>query len=290
MMDNNFKMRLRSMGSCFHKVWKNPSGKAGIILVGLMILLAVLASALSPYQPLEMYPEHRLEGPSLRHPFGTDEFGRDLLSRILHGARISIRTGVCSILLATVVGVNIGLLAGYYGKWFDSVSMRLMDAVISFPATLLAVVVIAIMGTGSFSALLAIAIVNIPSFARLTRANVLGEKAKGYVEANHALGAGDMRIMYLEIFPNIVSTLFVQITVSIASAILLESALSFLGLGTPPPAPSWGSMLSTGKNFLLYAPWYVIFPGIALTVLITGLYLLGDGLRDVFDPRRSGLY
>lgn len=289
-MKEGLTLKLVSIRSCIYKVWKNPSGKAGMILVGVMVLLAIFASVLSPYSPLEMIPDHRLEKPSFQHVLGTDEFGRDLLSRILYGARISIRTGICSVLLAAFIGVNIGLIAGYYGRWFDNISMRLMDAVISFPATLLAVVVIAIMGTGSFSAMLAIAIVNIPSFARLTRANVLGEKTKGYVEANHAIGAGNVRIMYLEIFPNIVSTLFVQITVSIASAILLESALSFLGLGTPPPAPSWGAMLSTGKNFLLYAPWYVIFPGIALTVLITGLYLLGDGLRDVFDPRRSGLY
>lgn len=289
MTNTNIKNRslMGKVSQGIKKIWGNPSGRSGLILVLLMLGIAAFASVISPYDPLVMSELHRLEGPSLKHLMGTDEFGRDILSRIFYGARLSIQTGVISVIFAAFVGINIGIIAGYCGRWFDSISMRLMDAIISFPATLLAVVMIAIMGTGPFSAMFAIGIVNIPSFARLARANVLTEKNKGYVEAAHSIGSKKFRIMYFEIFPNILSTLFVQITVSIANAILLESALSFLGLGAPPPAPSWGAMLNSGKNFLLYSPTYAIFPGIALTMLITGLYLLGDGLRDIQDPRSS---
>lgn len=271
----------------FLTLWRSRSGKIGLILLFVILALALTAPLLTKYGPLEMNTGPRLEGPSLEHLMGTDEYGRDLFTRILYGARSSIATGVGSVLLAAVAGINIGLLAGYFGRLLDNVSMRLMDAIISFPATLLAIVVIAILGRSSLSAMIAIAIVNVPSFARLTRANVIRERNSGYVSACRSLGYSRARIMYQEILPNIQSTLFVQLTVSIAAAILLESALSFLGLGNPPPAPSWGSMLSTGKDYLLYTPWYVIFPGCALTWLITGLYLLGDGIRDVFDPRQS---
>lgn len=268
-------------------LWRSRSGRIGLILIALILLLALMAPVLTAYGPLDMNTGPRLSGPSLEHPMGTDEYGRDQFTRILYGARSSVVTGVSSVLIAALVGINIGLLAGYFGKLLDNISMRLMDAIISFPATLLAIVVIAILGTSSFSAMIAIAIVNIPSFARLTRANVIRERNSAYVSACRSLGYSRFRIMYQEILPNIQSTLFVQLTVSIAAAILLESALSFLGLGNPPPAPSWGAMLSTGKDYLLYTPWYVIFPGLTLTLLITGLYLLGDGIRDVFDPRRS---
>mgnify|MGYP000847435406 FL=1 len=270
------------------KLWRSRSGRAGIILCSLIVLAAFCAPLITLYNPLEMGVGTRLSGPSGQHPMGTDEYGRDIMTRILYGARISIVAGVGAVLIASFVGVNTGMVAGYFGGALDSVLMRIMDAIISFPATLMAIVVIAIIGTNSLSSILAIAIVNIPTFARLTRANVLSEISKGYVEANRALGFSHTRIMYQEILLNVLSTLFVQITVSIANAIMLESALSFLGLGNPPPAPSWGSMLSTGKDYMLYAPTYAIFPGLSLTVLIVGLYLLGDGLRDVFDSRQSG--
>lgn len=260
------------------------AARIGAAIVCLIVLMAITAPVISPCDPLEMDESARLVKPNAEHIMGTDEYGRDIFSRILYGARTSIMIGVCSVLMAAVIGVNIGLIAGYTSRIFDAISMRLMDAVIAFPATLLAVVIIAIAGTGSMSAMLAIAIVNIPAFARLTRSTILSEKNKLYVESEKAIGAGAVRILYREMLPNILSTLFVQITVSIANAILLESALSFLGLGTPPPAPSWGAMLSTGKNFILYSPTYVVFPGLVLTLLIIGLYLLGDALRDFFDP------
>ena len=269
------------------KFTKNKAALAGMVIILFIAFVAIFAPIISGYDPLAMNENERLLAPSSAHLMGTDEFGRDIFSRIAYGARTSFSIGIISIAIASVIGINIGLISGYFGSVIDSISMRLMDAIIAFPATLFAVVVIAIMGTGSFSAILAISIVSIPAFARLTRANVLAERNKGYVDAEKALGAGSWRIMYIEILPNILSTIFVQITVSIASAILLESALSFLGLGTPPPSPSWGAMLSTGKDFLLYSPTYVIFPGLALTILITGLYLLGDGLRELLDPKKS---
>lgn len=276
------------MANIAAKLWKSKSGRAGIILCSIIVLAAIFAPLITLYDPLEMGVGPRLNGPSGKHLLGTDEYGRDILTRILYGARTSIVAGVGAVFIASFIGVNTGMIAGYFGGATDSLLMRIMDAIISFPATLMAIVVIAIIGTNSLSSILAIAIVNIPTFARLTRANVLSETSKGYVEANRALGFSHGRIMYQEILPNVLSTLFVQITVSIANAIMLESALSFLGLGNPPPAPSWGSMLSVGKDYMLYAPTYAIFPGLSLTILIVGLYLLGDGLRDVFDSRQSG--
>jgi peptide/nickel transport system permease protein len=203
------------------------------------------------------------------------------------GARTSLSVGFVSIALAAVSGTSMGLVAGYLGGGLETLIMRLCDVLLAFPAILLAIVILAILGPSSLNAMLAVAIVNVPAFARLTRANVLAEKHKDYVLATEALGARMGRIMFVTILPNTMATLLVQITISIAGAVLLESALSFLGLGTPLPAPSWGSMLSTGRAYLQEAPWYGVFPGLAITLLVMGLYLLGDGLRDALDPRRQ---
>jgi peptide/nickel transport system permease protein len=268
---------------------RHRSGMVGLFITLTLIVVAVLAPVLAPYDALEMHPAERFKPPSQAFPLGTDEFGRDILSRILMGARISLTVGLVSIGIATVIGVVVGLIAGYQGGWFDTISMRLFDALLAFPAILLAIVIVAVIGAGATSALLAVAIVSIPAFARLTRANVLCERAKDYVLASRAVGAGQGRIIFRGILPNSVATLLVQITVAIAGAVLLESALSFLGLGISPPAPSWGSMLSVGRGYLVQAPWYGIFPGLAITLLVMGLYLLGDGLRDALDPRRQKL-
>ncbi len=265
------------------------SGMVGLIITLVIIILALLAPWLTLYDELEMHAADRFHPPSAAYPFGADEFGRDIYSRILIGSRNSLSVGVISILVATVVGVAIGLVSGYESGWFDTLMMRFFDALLAFPAILLAIVVSAVLGPGAFTAMLAIAIVNIPAFARLTRANVLAEKEKDYIEAARAIGAKPARIIFNAILPNVLATLLVQVTVSIAGAILLESALSFLGLGTPLPAPSWGSMLSVGRGYMPFAPWYSIFPGLAITLLVMGLYLLGDGLRDVLDPRRQKL-
>jgi peptide/nickel transport system permease protein len=268
---------------------RNRSGLVGLFITVVLIILALLAPALAPYNELEMHPDARFAPPSAAYPFGTDEFGRDILSRILIGSRISFSVGLVSIGIATVVGVVIGLIAGYTGGWFDTIMMRIFDALLAFPAILLAIVILAVLGAGAFTVMLAVAIVNIPAFARLTRANVLVQKEEDYVEAARAVGAQSGRIIFRHILPNVVSTILVQITVAIAGAVLLEASLSFLGLGTPLPAPSWGSMLSIGRAYLPQAPWYGIFPGLAITLLVMGLYLLGDGLRDALDPRRQKL-
>lgn len=273
----------------FYALLRHRSGMVGLIIIVAMGLIAVFAPILAPYDPLIMHTEDRFHPPSATYPFGTDEFGRDILSRVLIGTRLAFTVGMVSVGVATLVGVAVGLVAGYAQGKFDSITMRFFDALLAFPAILLAIVILAVLGPGSLNAILAIAIVTIPAFARLTRANVLVEKNKDYVEAARAIGAKPDRIIFRNIFPNTVSTILVLITVSLASAVLLESALSFLGLGTPPPAPSWGSMLSVGRGYLPIAPWYSIFPGLAITLLVLGFYLLGDGLRDALDPRRQKL-
>ena len=268
---------------------RHRSGMVGLIIIFVMGLIALFAPILAPYDPLEMHAQDRFHPPSATYPFGTDEFGRDILSRVLVGSRVAFTVGMVSVGVATLVGVTVGLIAGYAQGKFDAVIMRIFDALLAFPAILLAIVILAVLGPGSLNAILAIAIVTTPAFARLTRANVLVEKNKDYVEAARAIGSKPNRIIFRNIFPNTVSTILVLITVSLAAAVLLESALSFLGLGTPLPAPSWGSMLSIGRGYLAFAPWYSIFPGLAITLLVMGFYLLGDGLRDALDPRRQKL-
>ena len=266
---------------------RHRSGMVGLIIIVAMGIIALFAPMLAPHDPLQMYAEDRFHAPSAKYLFGTDEFGRDIFSRVLVGARLAFTVGMVSVGVATIVGVTLGLIAGYEQGKFDAIIMRFFDALLAFPAILLAIVILAVLGPGSFNAILAIAIVTIPAFARLTRANVLVEKNKDYVEAARAIGARPIRIIFYNIFPNTVPTILVLITISLAAAVLLESALSFLGLGTPPPAPSWGSMLSIGRGYLPIAPWYSIFPGLAITLLVMGFYLLGDGLRDALDPRRQ---
>jgi peptide/nickel transport system permease protein len=268
---------------------RHRAGMVGLVITVMLVLVAIFAPLLAPYDELAMHAEDRFHPPSPTYYFGTDEFGRDIFSRIVIGSRVSLSVGLISIAIATVIGVAIGLAAGYEAGWFDTLTMRFFDALLAFPAILLAIVILAVLGPGATTAMLAVAIVNIPAFARLTRANVLVEKEKDYVLASRALGSRPGRILFRSILPNVMATLLVQITVSIAGAILLEAALSFLGLGTPLPAPSWGSMLSIGRGYLSQAPWYGIFPGLAITLLVMGLYLLGDGLRDALDPRRQKL-
>jgi peptide/nickel transport system permease protein len=268
---------------------RHRSGMIGLAITLVLLVVAILAPVLVPYDPLEMHPKDRFQPPSTTYLMGTDEFGRDIMSRIIAGSRISFAVGLVAIAIAVLIGVTVGLLAGYEAGRFDTVSMRFFDALLAFPAILLAIVILAVLGAGSFSVMLAVAIVNIPAFARLTRANVLAEKERDYVLASRSVGARPTRIMFRGLLPNTVSTLLVQITVAIAGAVLLEASLSYLGLGPPPPAPSWGSMLSVGQGFLQIAPWYGIFPGLAITLLVMGLYLLGDGLRDALDPRRQKL-
>ena len=266
---------------------RHRTGMAGLILILVMLTLALAAPALAPHDPLIMQTADRFSPPSAAHPMGADEFGRDIFSRLLYGGRVAFGVGGISVALALVVGVAVGAVAGFVQGWFDAVSGRILDALLAFPAILLAIVILAVLGPGVFNAVLAVAIVNIPVFARLARANVLAEKHKDYVLAARAVGAPGSRVLFLTILPNSLATIIVQVTVSFAGAVLLESSLSFLGLGVPLPDPSWGSMLSIGRNYMSQAPWYSIAPGLAIMALVLGVYLLGDGLRDVLDPRRQ---
>ncbi len=274
-------------GAAMRALLRHRSGMVGLTITVALFAVALMAPALAPYDPLEMHTVDKLAPPSATYPLGTDEFGRDILSRVLYGGRVAFKVGGISIFLAAIVGVTVGLIAGYEAGTFDTVTMRFFDALLAFPAILLAIVILAVLGAGVFNAMLAVAIVNVPIFARLARANVLTEKHKEYVDAARAIGARPTRILFRTILPNSVATIIVQVTVSFAAAVLLESSLSFLGLGVPLPAPSWGSMLSIGRGFMAYAPWYPIFPGLAIMLLVLGVYLLGDGLRDVLDPRRQ---
>lgn len=266
---------------------RHRGGMIGLTITLLMLLVALFSPWLAPHDPLTMQTADRFASPSAQYPLGADEFGRDIFSRLLDGGRIAFGVGGISVALAAVIGVAIGAVAGYVQGWFDAVSMRILDAVIAFPTILLAVVILAVLGPGALNAILAVALVNIPVFARLARANVLAEKHKDYVLAARAVGAPARRILFQGILPNTLATIIVQITVSFAGAVLLESSLSFLGLGVPLPAPSWGSMLSIGRTYMTQAPWYAFGPGLAIMLMVLGIYLLGDGLRDVLDPRRQ---
>lgn len=255
----------------------------------LVILATVCAAAaaerLAPHDPLLIRTEVMLRPPSPAHVLGTDQFGRDILSRILVGARSSLLVAFSSVALAGSAGMLIGVVSGYRGGWLDGISMRAMDVIFAFPAILLAIAIMAVMGTSLSNLILAIGVVYTPQFARVARAAVLSIKHIEFVEAARAMGAGASRIMARHLLPNILPPVIVQISLSLSLAILSESALSFLGLGTQPPTPSWGNMLSEGRQFMEIAPWNAVFPGAAIMVAVLGFNLLGDGLRDILDPR-----
>ncbi len=269
------------------------ASRHGLVLAGgsIVLLLGVLAAfgaALAPYDPLAMDFTARFAPPSLTHPFGTDDFGRDLFSRVLYGARVSVQVAFIAVGISGVVGVTLGVTAGYLSGWVDEVIMRLMDVIFAFPAVLLAITVMAILGRGVENAMIAIAIVYAPIFARVTRGAGISVRDREFVTAARALGQGHVRIMFMHVLPNALGPIIVQTSLSLAFAILAEAALSFFGLGTQPPDPSWGRMLSEGRGFLGQAPWMGIFPGLAIMVSVLGFNLLGDGLRDVLDPRWRG--
>jgi peptide/nickel transport system permease protein len=268
---------------------RNRIGMAGAVIVLACVVMAVLAPVLAPYGPEETHPNWKLFPPNEYFLFGTDEFGRDILSRIIYGAQISLEVGLISVTLALVAGGLSGLIAGFFGGWSDAVIMRCMDVLFAFPAILLAIGIMAVLGTGTGNAILAIGIVYAPSFARLTRASVLSLKEMEFVQSARAQGSGEARILRRHVVPNISAPLIVQISFSLSTAILTEAALSFLGLGTPPSVASWGSMLSASRRFVELDPWPAIFPGLAIMLLVLGFNLFGDGLRDVLDPRlRAG--
>jgi peptide/nickel transport system permease protein len=249
------------------------------------MLCAIFGSYISPFSPDQMTYQHRIQPPSSEHPFGTDFFGRDILSRTIHGSRIAFLVGFLSVTFAAVPGLFLGLLAGYKRGWFDVCIIHFMDGLLSFPALLLAMTIIAVLGPGHIQATISIGIIFLPAFTRLVRGQVLAIRNEEYVQAAIALGASDLGIIWHHILPNIMGPMIVQTTVSFANAILIEAGLSFLGLGTQPPRPSWGAMLQEGTGFMDLQPWAAILPGLAIALSVMGFNLSGDGLRDWLDPR-----
>jgi peptide/nickel transport system permease protein len=258
----------------------------GLVVLGLLVLAALLGRALAPYAPNDVDVLGRLQPPSAEHWFGTDELGRDVFSRVVVAARVSLVVGLVSVGIALAVGVTLGLVAGFYGRWVDDVVMRAMDVLFAFPAILLAIAIVAVLGPGVLNVMIAIGIVYTPIFARITRASVLTVREEVYVRAARSLGVGDLRLLRLHVLPNVLAPIIVQTSLSLAFAILSEAALSFLGLGVRPPDPSWGRMLFEGRGFIEQAWWMGVFPGLAIFLTVLAFNVVGDALRDALDPRQ----
>jgi peptide/nickel transport system permease protein len=273
------------MTSRWRRALRHGSFLLGLAITGLMVAVAALSLVYTPRDPLQMDIGARLQPPSALHPLGTDEFGRDLLARIMRGAGASLVVGAISVAIGMGFGVLLGALGGYFGGWLDEALMRLMDAVYGFPAVLSALLVTAVFGPGITMSMVAVGAASVPVFARLTRGSFLSLREREFVVAARALGADDPTIIGRHILPNTLSPLVVQATITFPVAILAEAALSYLGLGTQPPNPSWGLMLKDAQNFLALSPWYALFPGAAIALAVLGFNLLGDGVRDVLDPR-----
>jgi len=257
----------------------------GLAFVVFFVALAIFASWIAPYDPLATSWSAVRKAPTAAHWFGTDEIGRDVLSRVIWGARASLLAGLVSVGISLAIGVPVGLLAGYVGGWVDMLISRITDAMLACPFLVLAIALAAFLGPSLTNAMIAIGIAATPAFVRLSRAQVLAVKVEDYIEAARAVGNSDWRIALRHVFPNIVAPVIVQATLAIAAAVIAEASLSFLGLGQQPPAPSWGSMLNTAKNYVENAPWMAVWPGASIFLLVLSFNLLGDGLRDALDPR-----
>lgn len=273
-------VRLRS-------VFGNWRARLGVVLVGLAVVAAMFAPWLTPYAPNKPDFTAILAGPSLAHPMGTDDLGRDMLTRVLYGARVSLIVGFVSVVSSLAIGALLGAVAGFAGRWIDAIIMRVMDVIFAFPSVLLALAITAALGPSLTNAILAIAVVNLPVFARLARAQTLVVRSLDFVEAKRAMGFGPVNILMRTILPNITAPLIVQGSLLFAMAIITESYLSFLGLGAQPPTATWGNMLRNSIAFLELAPWMAWFSGLAIFLTVLGFNLLGDALRDVFDPRHN---
>ncbi|GIP41216.1 ABC transporter permease [Paenibacillus sp. J31TS4] len=268
------------------KLWKDPSSAFCLSFLLLITLLALLAPLLTPYR-YDQIAADPLLGASWSHLFGTDEIGRDIFTRIVYAGQVSLLVGLCSTLIALLFGVVLGLVSGYYGGALDALISRFLDGLLAFPSIILALAVMAVLGPNIYNAMLAIGLVSVPIFARITRGSVLTMKSREFVEASRSMGAGDGRIMFGVILPNSLSPLLVQFSLTFASAVLIEAGLSFLGLGVQPPTPSWGSMLNAAKSYLTISPLYSIVAGAAVFLTVLCLNLLGDSLRDHLDPRMN---
>jgi ABC-type dipeptide/oligopeptide/nickel transport system permease subunit len=275
----------RKLGRAMTKFLKNRSAVFGGGLVLLFVLMAIFAPLIATHDPFQTSFTTIRKPPSAAFWLGTDELGRDIFTRMLYGARASLMAGVISVTIAVIVGVPLGLIAGYYGGWTDAVISRITEALLAIPFLILAIALAAFLGPSLTNAMIAIGLSAVPIFIRLTRGQALAVKTEDYVEGARAIGLPNPLIMARYIFPNVLPPIMVQATITVATAIIAEASLSFLGLGQQPPNPSWGSMLNTAKNFMTQAPWMSIFPGGAIFLVVLGFNLLGDGLRDALDPR-----
>ncbi|RMG62046.1 MAG: ABC transporter permease [Calditrichaeota bacterium] len=266
------------------RVFRSPTGLIGACIVALAVLVAVFAPQIAPYDPYQQHLSETLRPPSPQHWLGQDDLGRDILSRIIYGTRISLKVGFVTVGVSAVFGMLIGGVAGYLGGWVDEILMRITDILLAFPGILLAIGIMAILGPSFNNVLIALSLVGWKSYARLVRGEVLKEKEREYVQAARALGFSRVRIIFFHLLPNTFNPVLVMATLGMASMIITEAGLSFLGLGTQPPTPSWGGMLSEGRQYLLEAPHLTTFPGLAIMILVLGFSFLGDALRDALDP------
>jgi peptide/nickel transport system permease protein len=267
-------------------ILRNRLAAVGLIIVLWISLTAILAPQLATHDPLQMNLADRLMRPSAEHWLGTDSYGRDIFTRLVYGGRIAMRVALGAVLLAVVIGVPIGALSGFAGGYVDMLIMRAIDTFLAFPGRLLAITLVAVLGPTFFTLCLAIGITSIPGYARVVRASVLSQKEKEYVQAARMTGESEVRILFYQILSNCMAPILVLVSLDFAHAILVESSLSFLGLGLPPPAPSWGLMLSEARGYMELAPHVAIIPGLVISITILGFNLIGDGLRDIFDPRQ----
>jgi peptide/nickel transport system permease protein len=265
--------------------YKNRLALIGLGVVVFFIIIALIAPVIAPYSYKDQVLSDRMLAPSSKHWFGTDDFGRDIFSRVIYGARISLWVGFFSVLGSVVAGTLLGIVSGYYGRWVDTLISRIFDIMLAFPSILLAIAVVSILGPSLQNALIAIAVINIPNFGRLVRSKVLSVKQEEYIVAARAVGMKDSRILFHHILPNSISPVIVQATLAIATAIIEAAALGFLGMGATAPTPEWGKMLADSKNYITQAPWTLFFPGMAIGLTVLGFNLMGDGLRDVLDPK-----
>jgi peptide/nickel transport system permease protein len=265
----------------------NKLALGGLLVLGVLVLVAVLAPWVVPHSPTAVDVPNRLQPPGPGNLFGTDELGRDILSRVIFGARVSLQVGAIAVGVSLAAGVPLGLVAGFYGGRIDDVIMRVMDMLFAFPAILLAIAIVAVLGPSMANAMIAIGIVFTPIFARITRGSVLSVREEVYVRAARSLGASDLRLLRTHVLPNVAAPIIVQTSISLAFAVLNEAALSFLGVGVQPPRPSWGRMLFEGRGFMQQAWWMAVFPGLAIFVTVLACNVVGDGLRDALDPRQK---
>lgn len=267
------------------RIIKSKTSFIGLCIIIILIITAIFAPVIATHSPTDQTIVNRYQAPTADHWLGTDELGRDIFSRIVYGARISIQIGLFTVGISMIIGVLLGGIAGYFGRWIDLIIMRLIDILMAFPSILMAIALVAVLGPSLQNAMIAIGIVGIPQFARIVRSAVLSVKETEYIEAARAIGAKHKRILMQHVLPNCLAPIIVQATLGIGTAILDAAGLSFLGLGAQPPTPEWGAMLSDGRSALQTAPWVVAFPGIAIFLVVLGFNLFGDGLRDALDPR-----